>query len=610
MPEQKRDQKRSGEAGVLPADPGAIAAPPDITAAAEQRGYSGTGLAARLTALGVPADVLAEAQALARVNGAGMVDILIQKKAVSEEALLAAMSAECGIPFWEELPTDHMNTDFTALFSIQYLKKQKIIPLETPQGFVVAIHDPSNFQAVDDLCRLLGREERPVVLATQEEIHAAINLAYDLSRSTAKEFFQEMNEESTDSLISEIEETGDLLDETSDAPIIKLVNLLLSGAIKDRASDIHIEPYQSTVKVRYRIDGILYDILSLPRKIHSPLVSRVKIMAKLNIAEKRLPQDGRIEIKVADRSVDIRVSTIPTAFGERVVLRLLDKTASILMLSDLGMDDRKIGIFNRLIKSPYGIVLVTGPTGSGKTTTLYAALTSINHPEVNIITIEDPIEYQIDGIGQIQVNPKIELTFAHGLRSIVRQDPDIILVGEIRDRETAEIAIQSSLTGHLVFSTLHTNDAASAVTRLIDMGIEPFLVTSSVIAIIAQRLVRVLCPKCKEASTPDDESLANLGVDKKQLENHVLYRKQGCAACMNTGYRGRTAIFEILILDDPLKRLILKTSDSNQIQDEAMRRGMTNLLQDGAQKVLAGVTTIEEVFRVTRILKRENDLEV
>ncbi|OHE18094.1 MAG: type II secretion system protein GspE [Syntrophobacterales bacterium GWC2_56_13] len=563
-----------------------------------------------MIALGVPADVLAEAQALARVNGAGMVDILIQKKAVSEEALLAAMSAECGIPFWIQLPTDHMNTDFTALFSIQYLKKQKIIPLETPQGFVVAIHDPSNFQAVDDLCRLLGREERPVVLATQEEIQAAINLAYDLSRSTAKEFFQEMNEESTDSLISEIEETGDLLDETSDAPIIKLVNLLLSGAIKDRASDIHIEPYQSTVKVRYRIDGILYDILSLPRKIHSPLVSRVKIMAKLNIAEKRLPQDGRIEIKVADRSVDIRVSTIPTAFGERVVLRLLDKTASILMLSDLGMDDRKIGIFNRLIKSPYGIVLVTGPTGSGKTTTLYAALTSINHPEVNIITIEDPIEYQIDGIGQIQVNPKIELTFAHGLRSIVRQDPDIILVGEIRDRETAEIAIQSSLTGHLVFSTLHTNDAASAVTRLIDMGIEPFLVTSSVIAIIAQRLVRVLCPKCKEASTPDDESLANLGVDKKQLENHVLYRKQGCAACMNTGYRGRTAIFEILILDDPLKRLILKTSDSNQIQDEAMRRGMTNLLQDGAQKVLAGVTTIEEVFRVTRILKRENDLEV
>jgi len=398
-------------------------------AAVDAPGRAGTGLTARLAALGVPAEALAEAQALARANGAGMADILVQKRLIPEEKLLAALGAECGIPFWKELPTDHINTGFTSLVSIGYLKKQKIVPLETPEGFVVAIHDPANFQAVDDLCRLLGRRERPVVLATQEEILAAINLAYDLSRSTAKEFFQEMNEESTDSLISEIEETGDLLDETSDAPIIKLVNLLLSGAIKDRASDIHIEPYQSAMKVRYRIDGILYDILSLPRKIYSPLVSRVKVMAKLNIAEKRLPQDGRIEIKIADRSVDIRVSTIPTAFGERVVLRLLDKTASILMLSDLGMDDRKIGLFESLIKSPYGIILVTGPTGSGKTTTLYAALSSINSAEVNIITIEDPIEYQIDGIGQIQVNPKIDLTFAQGLRSIVRQDPDVILVG-------------------------------------------------------------------------------------------------------------------------------------------------------------------------------------
>jgi general secretion pathway protein E len=361
--------------------------------------------------------------------------------------------------------------------------------------------------------------------------------------------------------------------------------------------------------VRYRIDGILYDILSLPRKIHSALTSRVKVMASLNIAEKRLPQDGRIEIKIADRSVDIRVSTIPTSFGERVVLRLLDKTSSVLRLSDLGMDDEKVEMFNRLIKSPYGIILVTGPTGSGKTTTLYAALSSINSPEVNIITIEDPVEYQIEGIGQIQVNPKIDLTFAQGLRSIVRQDPDVILIGEVRDRETAEIAIQSSLTGHLVFSTLHTNDAASAVTRLIDMGIEPYLVTSSVIAIIAQRLVRVLCPKCKEAYTPDEESLANLGLDKKKNGETVFYRRTGCAACMNTGYRGRSAIFEILILDDAMKRIILKTSDSNQIQDEAVRRGMATLLSNGAKKVIEGTTTIEEVFRVTRILKREEDIE-
>ena len=572
-------------------------------------GHPGQGLDARLTALGVSAELLAEVRGQVRAGDGGMVEVILQKRILTEAVLLSALREVYGIPFWEELPTDHMNIEFTGLVSIQYLKKQKIVPLQTPQGFVVAINDPANFQAVDDLCRLLNRTERPVVLATQEEIQAAINLAYDLSRSTAKEFFQEMHEESTDSIISEIEETGDLLDETSDAPIIKLVNLLLSGAIKDRASDIHIEPYQSIVKVRYRIDGILYDILSLPRKIHSPLVSRIKIMAKLNIAEKRLPQDGRIEIKVADRSVDIRVSTLPTAFGERVVLRLLDKTSTILKLSDLGMDSRMVDIFNRLIKSPYGIILVTGPTGSGKTTTLYAALSTLNSPEVNIITIEDPIEYQIDGIGQIQVNPKIDLTFAQGLRSIVRQDPDVILVGEIRDRETAEIAIQSSLTGHLVFSTLHTNDAASAVTRLIDMGIEPFLVTSSVIAIIAQRLVRVLCPKCKEAYTPDDESLINLGVDKSKVEGQPFYRKVGCASCMNTGYRGRQAIFEILILDDPIKRLILKTSDSNQINDLAMQRGMTNLLQSGAQKILEGVTTIEEVFRVTRILKRETDLE-
>ena len=567
-------------------------------------------LDARLVAYGVSPEAIAEVRELVRENGAGMVDFFLQKKSLPESRLLEALSEECGIPFWEKLPIDHIETGFTSHFSIQYLKRQKVVPLiNTLQGAIVVVNDPYNFQAVDDICRVLNLPERSVVLSTQEEIAAVINLSYDLSRSTAKEFFEEISGESTDSLISEIEEKGDLLDETSDAPIIKLLNLLLSGAVKDRASDIHIEPYQTSVKIRYRIDGILYDILSLPRKIHSPLGSRVKVMASLNIAEKRLPQDGRIEIKIADRSVDIRVSTIPTSFGERVVLRLLDKTSSVLNLSDLGMDGQKVGIFNRLIKSPYGIILVTGPTGSGKTTTLYAALSSINSPEVNIITIEDPVEYQIEGIGQIQVNPKIDLTFAQGLRSIVRQDPDVILIGEIRDRETAEIAIQSSLTGHLVFSTLHTNDAASAVTRLIDMGIEPYLITSSVIAIIAQRLVRILCPKCKEACLPDEESIVNLGLDKRQIEGKVFYRRNGCAACMNTGYRGRTAIFEILILDDAMKRLILKTSDSNQIQEEAVKRGMATLLADGARKGLEGTTTIEEVFRVTKILKREEDLE-
>lgn len=439
---------------------------------------------------------------------------------------------------------------------------------------------------------------------------SAINMAYDMSRSSAKDYFEEMDQSSTDDLISKIDETADLLDEASDAPIIKLVNLILSGAIKDRASDIHVEPYSANLKIRYRIDGILYDTLSLPRRIQSPLISRIKIMAKLNIAEKRLPQDGRIEIKIADRLVDIRVSVIPTAFGERVVLRLLDKTANILMLSDLGMHDERIKLLNKLIKSPYGIILVTGPTGSGKTTTLYAALSTINRPEINIITIEDPIEYQMDGVGQIQVNPKIDLTFAAGLRSIVRQDPDVILIGEIRDRETAEIAIQSSLTGHLVFSTLHTNDAASAVTRLIDMGIEPFLVTSSIVAIIAQRLVRVLCPHCKEVYEPDEESLANLGLSRSVLKNNTFYRKKGCNLCMQTGFRGRSAIFEILTVDDEIKRLVLKTSDANQINELAIKRGMITLQQDGIDKVLAGITTIEEVLRVTRTLSRTDDIVI
>ncbi|HOU77902.1 MAG TPA: type II secretion system ATPase GspE [Syntrophales bacterium] len=566
----------------------------------------------RLTLAGVSSETLSELMALAGSGDDSLVDLLVQKKIMSEPEVLQAMSDQFAIPYWQTLPIDHISTDFTERLPIQYLKKNRLVPLETPDGFVIAVNDPFSFQTVDDLRHLLRPEGggARVVLSTQEAITGAINMAYDLSRSTAKEFFEEMSEESTDTLLSEIEETGDLLDETSDAPIIKLVNLLLSGAIKDRASDIHIEPYQSTMKVRYRIDGILYDVLSLPRKIQSSLTSRVKIMARLNIAEKRLPQDGRIEIKIADRSVDIRVSVLPTAFGERVVLRILDKSAAILQLSDLGMDAASIDLFEKLIKSPYGIILVTGPTGCGKTTTLYAALTTINQPGINIITIEDPIEYQIDGIGQIQVNPKIDLTFAQGLRSIVRQDPDVILVGEIRDQETAEIAIQSSLTGHLVFSTLHTNDAASAVTRIIDMGIEPFLVTSSVIAIIAQRLVRVLCPKCKEPYLPDEESFHNLGLDPSQVPAYTIFRKKGCPACMHTGYRGRTAIFEIMIMDEPLKRLILKTSDSNQISDLAVQRGMISLVRDGAKKVLEGVTTIEEVFRVTRILKREADADI
>ena len=531
-------------------------------------------------------------------------ELFAQKKSVSETGALQALGEQFGIPFWPELPTEGIKTDFTRRVPIQYLRRHKMAPLETAERKVIAVREPANFQPLDDLRRLLGWEDATVVLSTDGAIQAAVNFAYDLGRDSTEEFFEIMNGEGTDDLISEIEETGDLLDETSDAPIIRLVNLLFSRAIRDRASDIHVEPFQNSINIRYRIDGMLYNLLPLPKRIQAPLVSRIKVMAKLNIAEKRLPQDGRIEVKIGDRIVDCRVSVIPTAFGERVVMRLLDKSGTMLSLPDLGLDSTDIRLFNRLIKSPYGIILVTGPTGSGKTTTLYAALLTIKNPEINIITIEDPIEYQMEGIGQIQVNPKIDLTFANGLRSIVRQDPDVILVGEIRDLETAEIAIQSSLTGHLVFSTLHTNDAASAVTRLIDMGIEPFLVASSVIAIVAQRLVRVLCPRCKEPHIPDDESLRDMGLQKNAILEHQLFRKKGCPACMNTGYRGRTAIFEIMVMDENMKRLILRTSDANQINEEAVRNGMENLIQDGVRKVLQGITTIEEVLRVTRILNR------
>ena len=563
----------------------------------------------KLLACGVSPEALAEAHgARSKAGTAGFFEALIRKKAIDEIRLLELLSDHFGLPFWHELPVEIINIDFTYSVSIQYLKKNKMVPIITADTAAVALFDPTNFQPADDLRHLLGYQDMPVVLSTSEAITAAINLAYDTSRSSAKDYFDEISEQTAGDLISEINETADLLDETSDAPIIKLVNLLVSGAIKDRASDIHVEPYSGKLKIRYRIDGILYDILSLPTRIQSPLVSRIKIMARLNIAEKRLPQDGRIELKIADRLVDVRVSVLPTAFGERVVLRLLDKSAHILMLSDLGMHDERIRLLDQLIKSPYGIILVTGPTGSGKTTTLYAALSTINRSEINIITIEDPIEYQMDGVGQIQVNPKIDLTFAAGLRSIVRQDPDVILIGEIRDHETAEIAIQSSLTGHLVFSTLHTNDAASAVTRLIDMGVEPFLVTSSVVAIIAQRLVRLLCPHCKEVYSPDEEELANLGLPLSALEINTFFRKKGCNRCMQTGFRGRTAIFEILVVDDKIKRLVLATSDATQLNDLAIRQGMITLQQDGIQKVLAGITTTEEVLRVTRSLNRKEDI--
>jgi general secretion pathway protein E len=545
-------------------------------------------------------DVFAQALAIQREQGGRIEEILIQKGAIGESDLLKARSIQFGLPLWPSISIENMDTSFTQRIPIQFLKKYKMVPVVKSDKIYIAVNDPTLFQPLDDLHVILGWNGIATVLAPSSAILSAINLAYDMTSYSAEQVIQDMHEEDRDMILSSIEETGDLLDDTSDAPVIKLVNLMLSQAVKARASDIHVEPYQNRIKVRYRVDGVLYDILSPPKHIQSTLISRIKIMARLNIAEKRLPQDGRIEIKIGDKHVDIRVSTIPTAFGERVVLRLLDKTNVLLSVSDLGMSEQKLQTFNQLIKSSHGIILVTGPTGSGKTTTLYAALSTINKPDINIITIEDPVEYQIEGIGQIQVNPKINITFANGLRSIVRQDPDVILVGEIRDLETAEVAIQAALTGHLVFSTLHTNDSASAVTRLIDMGIEPFLVTSSVIGILAQRLVRTLCNECKEEYIPDEESLENIGITPEMFTSKKIYRDKGCQECLDTGYKGRTGIFELMVLDDSIKNLILKTSDSNTIQKKAINQGMMTLRQDGAFKVLNGITTIEEILRITQ----------
>ncbi len=572
---------------------------------------------------GISEEDISEVQKIKKEKGGAFGEILIRKNLITETQLLEALSIQYDIPFQPDLQLDNFKSDFTRHVPIQFLKKYTMVPLErskhapgsenrldqldnpnTKEDFhapdcIIAINNPASFQPLDDLIRILGLEDFKVVLSTKNAILSVINISYDLSQDSAEQLVQNM-EENGATIISEIEDRADLLDDTSNAPIIKLVNHIISQSVKARSSDIHIEPYQDSFKVRHRVDGILYDLLTPPKWIQPALISRIKIMAKMNIAEKRLPQDGRLDVKIGNQEIDVRISTIPTSFGERVVMRLLNKSGSFLRLPDIGLEPERLDLLKNLVKSPNGIILITGPTGSGKTTTLYAILSSINKPEINIITIEDPVEYQLKGISQIQVNPKINLTFARGLRSIVRQDPDIILIGEIRDKETAEIAVRSALTGHLVFSTLHTNDSASAITRLVDIGIEPFLISSSVIAVAAQRLVRVLCSNCKKPYTPDGMALKSAGITPDHVKNTTIYKASGCEKCLNTGYRGRIGIFEIMVLNSHLKSLILKTYDSNLIKNEALNQNMITLRQDGIQKVLDGITTIEEVLRVTQ----------
>lgn len=566
---------------------------------------------------GVSADFISEARKIQVKANENLADLLVSRKLVTEDQLLETFSRRYQMPFWPDLLLEGIQDDFSELIPIQFLKKHLMIPLnikaprpaadhagtltqgkpDPASGIIIAIHSPAALPALDDLIRIIAEDQFRIVLSTKSAILNAISMMYELKDDSAAQLVQDMEETET-MAINEIEATADLLDDVSDAPIIKLVNNILSQSIKAGASDIHIEPYDDGFKVRHRVDGILYDLISPPKWIQAALISRIKIMAKLDIAEKRLPQDGRMEVGIVNQKIDIRVSTIPTAFGERVVLRLLNKTSSLLELTELGLSREVLISVEKLITSPNGIILVTGPTGSGKTTTLYSVLSTINKPGVNIITIEDPVEYQIKGISQIQVNPKIDLTFAKGLRSIVRQDPDVILVGEIRDHETAEIAVQSALTGHLVFSTLHTNDSAGAITRLVDIGVEPFLISSSVLAIMAQRLVRVLCEHCKASYTPAASILKSLGLSTAQLENSSVHKAIGCEKCFHSGFRGRFGIFEVLLMDESVKSLILTAFDSNQIKTQARAQAMVTLRQDGINKVLQGITTFEEVLRV------------
>lgn len=554
----------------------------------------------------VHAEQVEEAFELQKIRPKAVADLLLDLGYVDEEQVLGALSEQYHVPY-EPGIVDEVDSSLTTKVPISFIREYHMVPVKkNGNGYLVAVNDPVNLLPLDDLRLLLDGDVSPV-LCTKAAIQQIIDSYFEQQTENAADMIDSItmaegdDYKSLDALNSE----RDLLDLANEAPIIKLINLVITGGVKDRASDIHIEPFEKEVRVRYRIDGVLYEKFSVPRGQQAAVISRVKIMADLNIAEHRLPQDGRIKIRLSGKEIDIRVSIIPIAHGERVVMRILEKGSFLFSLEQLGMEERDNSQLDRIIQSSHGIMLVTGPTGSGKSTTLYAALQKVNSPDKNIITVEDPIEYQLEGIGQIQVAPKIGLTFAAGLRSILRQDPDIILIGEIRDMETAEMAVQASLTGHLVFSTLHTNDSAGAITRLVNMGIEPFLVTSSTIAIQAQRLVRRICDTCKEAYMAELETYKELGVEAPaDPEKRVLYHAVGCKDCSDRGYRGRTGIFELLVMTPRIQEMALQGVDSNQIKREARKFGMRTLREDGANRAMLGLTSAEEILRVTR-----NDME-
>jgi type IV pilus assembly protein PilB len=540
----------------------------------------------------VTREQLGEAMEQQRRLGKSLGRVLVDRGVLSEGQLVSALAQQIGLRF-VDLGDAVIDPSAVATVPDAVCRRHHALPIGFEDGkLVVAMADPANVFALDDIRSLSGYEVRSVV-ATKADVAAAI----DRCHRSDSEF-----DDLTSAMGIEHEDDGDLTAMTEvveDAPIVKFVNLLITQAIADRASDIHLEPAEDELRVRYRIDGVLHEVMRSPRSITSGVTSRLKIMANINIAERRIPQDGRLSVTVSGKKIDLRVATLPTVWGEKIVMRILDNSTAMMRLSDLGFLDENYEVFAKSFVKPYGMILVTGPTGSGKSTTLYATLNIVSKPEVNVITVEDPVEYRLPGINQVQTNVKAGLTFAAALRSILRSDPDIVLIGEIRDHETAQIGVEAALTGHLVLSTLHTNDAPSAITRLTEMGIEPFLVGSALDCVLAQRLARKLCAKCKEAYRPTPKQMLDVGFpwqDGEELPE--LFRPVGCSACSKTGYRGRLALHEVMAVSEEIERLTVERASAMTINKVAIEQGMITLRRDGLTKVMRGHTSIEEIFRV------------
>jgi len=530
-------------------------------------------------------------------------EVLLGCPYFTEDAVLKLFAEALGWEFLPEISAKDVPVEFVEAVPATYAQHHFLIGIKRQPSdgeLTVVLSKPLDANAPDNVSKMTGLPVKAAI-STRAAITAVIDVAYEQRSTVIEEVAEELDSQNLDRLVDEVATSDDLLDVVNRPPVIRLVNDMLFRALQLRASDIHVHPYENKLQIRYRVDGILYDVLSLNRNVLPLVISRIKVMAGMDIAERRLPQDGRCSVRLGQREIDLRVSTVPTSFGERSVLRILDKSTGLFALNELGLWEDDSKKFDSLLNRSHGVIFVTGPTGSGKTTTLYACLNRINSSEKNVISIEDPIEYQLEGISQIQVAMKKGMTFATALRHVLRQDPDVIMVGEVRDIETARMAIQSSLTGHLVFSTLHTNDSAGAVSRLLDLGVEPYLASSSLIAIIAQRLVRKVCPDCRKRSEPTAHELKELGLGEIEANNGTkFFVGTGCEKCFQTGYRGRTGIYEILLVNEGIQDLIYRKKTAGTIKKVALEAGMKTLRMDGARKVLAGITTVSEVLRVTQ----------